>query len=338
MASKRRGGFRPPELRGTLGTLLRTTSDVVRGALERGAREGRARFDDLRSSRRRHDALAELGAIVLDLVRRGEIDLAELPEARDLVREIDDLDAHDEAEPATVRPSTRRRFDDRGPPASDPVDPDDDGTISSITSGASRAAARAARPTVPDRPRPETPSTRAPTKPMKGIWRPLLDDTSPAPDHGDHASHSERPTVPDRRPPTEAALRAARSGSSTTTAVPPVPSAAASAPASAAAFADRALRRTATASDRASAERTGASDRTTGAPRDIAEPAGGDDHAGGHDDEPGGHHGEPRGWLPPRDPDRKGGIRFDEDDLSDYMHPDDVPPRSPPREPGDGDP
>jgi hypothetical protein len=170
---------------------------------------------------------------------------------------------------------------------------------------------------------------------MKGIWRPLLDDASPTPDHGDHASHSERPTVPDRRPPTEAALRAARSGSSsTTTAVPLVPSPAASAPASA----DRALRRTGTASDRASAERTSASDRTTGAPLDGAEPAGGDDHSGGHDDEPGGHHGEPRGWLPPRDPDRKGGIRFDEDDLSDYMHPDDVPPRSPPREPGDGDP
>src|SRR4249920_3110074 len=92
MASKRRGLFRPPELRGTLGTLLRTTTGVVRDALERGAREGRARLDGARASRRRHDALADLGDVVLDLIRRGEIDLAELPEARDLVRELDELD------------------------------------------------------------------------------------------------------------------------------------------------------------------------------------------------------------------------------------------------------
>jgi len=71
MASKRRGGFRPPELRGTLGTLIRTTTGVVRDAIERGAREGRARLDDVRSRGRRHDALADLGEIVLDLIRRG---------------------------------------------------------------------------------------------------------------------------------------------------------------------------------------------------------------------------------------------------------------------------
>ncbi len=86
MARQRRGGgLRPPELRGTLGTLLRTTlaqAGVVRDAIERGAREGRSRLDDLRSNRRRHDALAELGDLVLDLIRRGEIDLAELPRSR----------------------------------------------------------------------------------------------------------------------------------------------------------------------------------------------------------------------------------------------------------------
>src|SRR5215813_2242983 len=70
MASKRRGGFGPPELRGTLGTLLRTTTGVVRDAIERGAREGRARLDDARANRRRHDALADLGSLVLDLIRR----------------------------------------------------------------------------------------------------------------------------------------------------------------------------------------------------------------------------------------------------------------------------
>src|ERR1044071_4212048 len=118
MASKRRGGFAPPELRGTLGTLLRTTTGVVRDALERGAREGRARLDSARASRRRHDALADLGELVLDLIRRGEIDLAELPEARELVRELDELDeldddAEPEPEPEPPRPSVRHRFDDR---------------------------------------------------------------------------------------------------------------------------------------------------------------------------------------------------------------------------------
>src|SRR5712675_1388245 len=100
MASKRRGGFRPPELRGTLGTLLRTTTGVVRDARER-----RARLDDARASRRRTDALAELGELVLDLIRRGEIDLAELPEARDLVRQLDqfDAEANDDPEPAPPR-------------------------------------------------------------------------------------------------------------------------------------------------------------------------------------------------------------------------------------------
>lgn len=102
MARQRRGGggFRGPELRGTLGTLLRTTlqqAGVVRDALERGAREGRSRLDDLRANRRRTDALAELGELVLALIRDGEIDLDELPEARELVRYLDELDQEDSA-------------------------------------------------------------------------------------------------------------------------------------------------------------------------------------------------------------------------------------------------
>src|SRR5688572_25928472 len=100
MARQRRGGFRPPELRGTLGTLINTAlsqAGVVRDALERGAREGRSRLDEARTTRRRHDALAELGELVLDLIRRGEIDLGELPEARDLVAHLDELDGDAEA-------------------------------------------------------------------------------------------------------------------------------------------------------------------------------------------------------------------------------------------------
>jgi hypothetical protein len=143
MARQRRGGLRPPELRGTLGTLLRTTLPAVRDVLERGAREGRARLDDALSSRRRSDALAELGEIVLDLIRRGEIDIAELPEVHDAVAHLDDLDTNhppdDDREPPPPPAPARKRFDDRDrnrarPPdriASKPKRSDDEDTVSS---------------------------------------------------------------------------------------------------------------------------------------------------------------------------------------------------------------
>jgi hypothetical protein len=163
---RRRGGFSPPELRGTLGTLLRTTlqqAGVVREALERGAREGRSRLgdltSDLRSSRRRTEALAELGEIVLELVRRGEIDVEELPEARNVIEHLEELDAEEavrddqrDSSP-TVAPPTRKRFDDRG-------GKEDDGTVS---------ATRWKPPTRRDKP------TR--------VWKPNV-DAAAAPDDG----------------------------------------------------------------------------------------------------------------------------------------------------------
>lgn len=115
MARQRRGGFRPPELRGTLGTLLRTTlaqAGGLRDALERGAREGRARLDDALAGRRRSEALAELGEIVLDLIRRGEIDLDQIPEARDAVDALDQIDDEESVEDHAPSPP-RHRFDDR---------------------------------------------------------------------------------------------------------------------------------------------------------------------------------------------------------------------------------
>src|SRR5690242_257352 len=149
MARPRRGGFRPPELRGTLGTLLRTTlqqAGAVRDALERGAREGRSRLDDALAGRRRHNALAELGERVLELIRQGEIDLDELPELHDVVAHLDDLDARapdsasdeDAAElGAFSAPPSRARFDARGPR--------DDGTVSSSSWRASASRPAPAR-------------------------------------------------------------------------------------------------------------------------------------------------------------------------------------------------
>jgi hypothetical protein len=46
----------------------------------------------------------------------------------------------------------------------------------------------------------------------------------------------------------------------------------------------------------------------------------------------------PLGRSTSPDPHRKGGISFDDDDLNEYMHPDDVPPKSSARDRGDGDP
>jgi hypothetical protein len=141
MARQRRGGFKPPELRGTLGTLLRTAAqqanvvrEAVGNALERGAREGRSRIDELRSDRRRREALVELGEIVLDLVRKGEIDLAELPEAQSVIDHLDELDAGqpepERSDEPTAEAAPRQRFDDRRARPPTRLD-DDDGTVSS---------------------------------------------------------------------------------------------------------------------------------------------------------------------------------------------------------------
>jgi hypothetical protein len=225
MARQRRGGFRPPEIRGTLGTLLRTAAPAVRDVLERGVREGRARLDDALSGRRRSDALAELGEIVLDLIRRGEIDLDELPEARDIVAHLDEIDAgvdEDHADDHAERlapPPSRNRFDARRRD-------DDDGTVSS---------ANWSTPTKVGRP-----GARPPAKPVRPgeprVWRPPVDSELTPPRPSDEITSRERP--------------------------------------------------------------------------------------------------DSRRSAAPKDPKRKGGIHFDEDeDLSEYMHPDDVPPKGTP----DGD-
>ena len=201
MARQRRGGgFRPPEipLRGTLGTLLRTAAAQVgplRDALERTAREGlgeaRSRLDDALAARasgsrsryndHRTDALAELGAIVLDLIRQGEIDLAELPEVREIVSQLDDIDAasshddHDHDEEVAAPPS-RNRFDARKRDESD-------GTVSSKTW----------RPPALSSSRPAAPPAK---KPPARVWRPPADNNEEAPHRPeDEITARERPAA-----------------------------------------------------------------------------------------------------------------------------------------------
>jgi hypothetical protein len=175
--------------------LLRTTlaqAGAVRDAIERGAREGRSRLDDARANRRRNDALAELGEIVLELIRDGEIDLAELPEARDVVSRIDELDARDD-EPAPrdePRSASRRRFDDRASAR----DRDDDGTVSSRAAPIAPRGGAAPRVWRPVEPRAsEEPSPRRTPKPRQGGIR--FDDDD------DLASYMHPDDVPPKEPP-----------------------------------------------------------------------------------------------------------------------------------------
>ncbi|HEY0254196.1 MAG TPA: hypothetical protein VGC41_21855 [Kofleriaceae bacterium] len=111
-----RSGFKP-ELRGTLGTLIRTAVSQA-GDL---AREGRARLDDALAGRRRTEALAELGEIVLDLIRNGEIELDQIPEARTIVHKLERMDEGEGADDEVAYPRNRERFDRREA---------DDGTVS----------------------------------------------------------------------------------------------------------------------------------------------------------------------------------------------------------------
>ncbi len=154
MARPRRGGGNRP--RGTLGTLLRNTLEqagVVRDAI---AGTARSRLDEARSHRRRQEALAELGEIVLDLVHRGEIDVDELPEARAVIRKLEELDGDEPSD--TPMPPTRSRFDSRGPK-------EDDGTVTSKTW---QPPFRAEKPTSVWRPGDATPPTEAKPAPRPG--------------------------------------------------------------------------------------------------------------------------------------------------------------------------
>lgn len=346
MASKRRGGIRPPELRGTLGTLLRTTTDVVRDAIERGAREGRARLDDVRASRRRQDALAELGEVVLDLIRRGEIDLAELPECRDVVRVLDDFDADPDDEPAakSARPLARRRFDDRAAHRDDNRDDDDD---------EHRADAHSRRTLDEDR-RPDarvrraTPERADDERRADTDRRSDLDRRPDADRRGERDTERRRPSDTDMRRTVDlrrafgdwhrndtrsdgtvssgAAFRAMRP---TMSGRPP--------------HADSATSRAPTKpmkghrphtepSRQVSADEERPRSEVTAAGTSPPLPAAATAFSEG---EP---KPERRRTFLPHDPQRRGGITFDDDDLNEYMHPDDVPSKTPTPEPGDTDP
>ncbi len=119
MAKSGRRGV-PPDLKGTLGTLLRTTINQV-GALSDVARRSaltqKQRLDGALLERRRREALADLGEVLYQLLKSGEIELDELPELVQAADEIEELErriAEAEAESARPRRPVRLTRTERG--------------------------------------------------------------------------------------------------------------------------------------------------------------------------------------------------------------------------------
>ncbi|MBA3459845.1 MAG: hypothetical protein H0T46_07780, partial [Deltaproteobacteria bacterium] len=85
----------------------------------------------------------------LELVRKGEIDVGELPEARTVIEQLEEMDGSSDSDPRDeiATPPSRGRFDTRG--ARDA----EDGTVTG-------------RWTPPK-----------PAKPLERVWRPPTDDT-----------------------------------------------------------------------------------------------------------------------------------------------------------------
>lgn len=96
---------------------------VVREALERGARSGRAVLDealgDAVQERRRTAALAELGQIVFELVQQGELDLSELPEIHEVLERLERLEVEGHEPPRARRTSSRLGADSELAPSPD---------------------------------------------------------------------------------------------------------------------------------------------------------------------------------------------------------------------------
>jgi len=182
----------PPELKGTLGTLLRTTinqlgafTDVAR----RSALTQKQRLDTALLERRRREALADLGEVLYTLLKSGEIELDELPELVQAAEEIEELErriAEAEAESGRSRKPVRITRTERGSRRDPEPDP--------------AARARDARPT--DRVwRPPGVGPRPPAvPPPRGGGITFVDEAEPAEDLEEFMNDAD---VPQAKPTTD---------------------------------------------------------------------------------------------------------------------------------------
>lgn len=88
-------GGGPPDLKGTLGTLIRTTLIQLAGLRD----AARAELDSRREwagnvllERKRTQVLAGLGEIIVELARAGELELSDFPEVRQAIEELSEID------------------------------------------------------------------------------------------------------------------------------------------------------------------------------------------------------------------------------------------------------
>jgi hypothetical protein len=176
----------PPDLKGTLGTLLRTTLEQVgalKDAVERQARSQRGWFDTALLERRRKDVLASLGEVVYGLAAAGELgDLEEFPEIERAVTDLESIDQqiaeNEERSRLEVEPGSRRRAARAGAGRRGGPDPRE----------RARGDGRVWRPVVPDDDGAEADDDRAAPEP------------EPAPaSRPRRAAAKKRPTRPTRR-------------------------------------------------------------------------------------------------------------------------------------------
>jgi hypothetical protein len=140
-------GGSPPDLKGTLGTLIRTTLIQLAGLRD----AARAELDNRREwagnvlfERKRTQVLAGIGEIIVELARAGELELGDFPEVKRAIDELTELDGElgDPAAPARREPIGvwRPPVDgDEAEPGSDP-----DGPLERPTRRGARAANRIA--------------------------------------------------------------------------------------------------------------------------------------------------------------------------------------------------
>ena len=173
-------GNAPPDLKGTLGTLLRTTliqlgslRDVAVRELRAGSRELANRAPSLVGSGRT-EVLASLGEIIYELAKSGELDLDDFPELASAIAELESIDSSfNESFNEPFNESFNESFDGssgegfavggpkrRSTPAEasaspvwrpDPADYDDDGTRR-MASSEPQSSIEGARPSRPSRP------------------------------------------------------------------------------------------------------------------------------------------------------------------------------------------
>jgi hypothetical protein len=101
-------GGGPPDIKGTLGTLLRTTLIQLSSLRDAARREIESRREWIGGGdieRQRTAVLAGLGAIIVELARAGELDLEDFPEVRQAIDDLQALD--DEIAAAGPQPPAR---------------------------------------------------------------------------------------------------------------------------------------------------------------------------------------------------------------------------------------